>query len=83
MLVLFCRYFELRWNMQAFLAGLAVGVALGIALGLYIGRFPEAVQATGIGFGAGLGIFTLGALVRYVAGFTDKAFAEIKEGKKL
>jgi hypothetical protein len=69
--------------MLAFSAGMAAGAVLGIFLGVYIGRFHEAVQATGIGFGAGLGIFALGALVRYVAGFTDKAFTELKESKKL
>ncbi len=69
--------------MRAFWAGLVVGLAQGIFLGLYLGHIPEAVRATAIGFGAGLGIFALGALVRYIAGFTDKAFSELKEGKQL
>ena len=69
--------------MRALVAGGVAGLLLGIFVGLCLGRFAEVVQATGIGFGAGVGIFALGALVRSVVSFTDKAYSELKEQNKL
>jgi hypothetical protein len=67
--------------MRGFLSGVAVGFLLGAFFGLFLGRFSSAILATGIGFGAGIGIFLLGAVIRYIAGLADKTFSEIKEGK--
>lgn len=67
--------------MQTFIGGVLVGATLGVFLGIYFSNIPVALRATGIGFGAGIGIFAVGALLRYVADRTDKAFGRIKEGK--
>ena len=67
--------------MRGLLTGVILGLALGIFLGMYPGRFSVAVQATSVGFGAGIGVFSLGALVRGIAAMTDKTFSEMKEGK--
>jgi xanthosine utilization system XapX-like protein len=69
--------------MQFFVRGIVAGFLLGVIFGVLLSRIPEAVRAIGIGFGAGIGIFVLGVVVRWVGGLTDNTVSKIKEGKQV
>lgn len=62
--------------------GVLVGIAIGIFIGVVIARFADTARAVGLGFGAGVGIFAVGAIVRVVAGLVDGESSKLKEGKQ-
>jgi len=67
---------------RTFIVGIAAGLILGVFFGIYLGHLRGAVQATALGFGAGLGIFALAALIRYLADHLDQVFGQIKAGQR-